>query len=195
MGATGASFDDVGATDLPLYVAVPRPATTRDPRMHDAWRRASSAVRASSERSVAAVVTTAQAKPVSSPCFARLIDLPGADLAGVLPRWWARVERHGVAAVDRHLLLEAPSLTGSTWTLRGHLHHGVLKGVPITVDLWAHSTCFTRVAMAPQVRVATSKRYFEAGNGALDRLAVELAACAGHVVRARPRLGRGRRPR
>jgi len=176
-------LDELDLDELPLYVALPAAASDRPGhRWPDTWRSMSAAVRSSSERSIGAMAATAHAGTTATPCFGRLIDLPGMELARVLPRWWARDAREGVATVDGHLLLWAPMVAGATWTLHGRLRHGALKGVPVSVDLWPHSSCFTRLTMNPQVRVATSKRYFAVGNRALDTLARELARYAGHLV-------------
>jgi hypothetical protein len=185
MGEDGSSFGELDVTDLPLYVAERATSDRAPPRWPDAWRSATAAVRSSSERSLGAVAATVQASAAITPCFARLIDVPGLALADALPRWWARVARAGTAEVDGHLLLRPPALAGTTWSLHGRLRHGRLAGVPVAVDLWAHGTTFTRLTMTPQVRVATSKRYFAIGNRALDQLAIDLARCA--VGGARPR--------
>jgi hypothetical protein len=169
--SAGRSLDD-----LPLYVTVPTAPHRGAPR-----RSPASAARSGSRShaAVAAIAVVAGDEPSLSPCFSRLIDVPGGDLPVVLHQWWAWGEEDGRVAVGEHLLLVAPRLEHGAWATRGWLRGARRRTIPVEIDLWSHNRFFTRLSMSPQARVVTSRRYFAVGNAAVALFAGQLCDCCG----------------
>ena len=167
--------------DLPVYVTEPgRPnrqttAAWHHPDWTGAWLRPSTRVTPPSGLASGTKVLTDQVRGIGSPCFHRVIEVPGDALAIVLGEWWAQQASSGGARVNRSLVVSDRQLEGGLWTLRGRLRRGVgRRPVPVALELWPHLGRFTRLTLTPRSRVVASRHYFKVGNRALDILAREL---------------------
>jgi hypothetical protein len=120
--------------------------------------------------------------------FLRMIPVPGDDLAPVLDAWWWQSASDGVAR-DGRLLLGPPRREGTTWRLTGLLRvRPPHRALAVTVELWPHSRVFSRLLMVPDGRVTTSRRYFAAGNSAVDHLTRSLLDCRAVALGGGPEL-------
>ncbi len=167
--------------DLPLYISEPEVATASHVAVGDLVRLARAAVAAPADPIPVLGDPTGRPPPTSrpSPCFQRLIQVPGDDLAAVVTTWWQRTRRNGAARVGRELSVSEAHLDTGTWILHARLRRGVgRRSLPVTIDLWAHSRRFTRVSLVPTGPVITTRHYFRVGHRALDGLERDLAAAA-----------------
>ena len=179
---TGSRLDGTIEADLPLYVTVAvesnGPAGTR----RGWWRRAGTAVMSSAGPLLVPVAPVAHTGGHLSPCFSRVIDLPGDDLSVVVLQWWAHAAVDGTALIGDRLLVSALRVDSGLWSLLGHLRRGGgRRALPVAVELWAHTSRFTRMTMTPRANVVTSGRYFGVGNGAHDCFARELVERSGRL--------------
>lgn len=114
------------------------------------------------------------------PGFSRMIALEPERLTS-LPGWCARNTRRGHVVVARRVALAAPHPSGrGAWRWPGRLRRPWRpwwwRPVPIELVLWPHLGAWTRLALEPRRPVRTRRRYFRAGNRALDVLATRLDA-------------------
>jgi hypothetical protein len=170
-------------SELPLYVLEPeRRAPKADPEPKPPKVPGADALAAGSSTPLPPSTIRLNGFP---PNFSRLIDVPGDDLPAVLARWWAETSAGGPDAPVERLTVAAPRVERGTFTLHGRLRRRFgLGSLPVAVDLWAHNVAYTRLTMVPRVRVRTCKRYFRAGNDALDRLTADLCALSLALARA-----------
>ena len=112
-------------------------------------------------------VVTARPSTYSS-WFIRLVSVSAASLPSCLEAWWLVNSRDAIVTVDGRFRLGQPRLERGVWTMRTRLHVGRLHNVPLLLDLWPHSGDWTSLVLRPQVKVATSSRYFRVGHRAID---------------------------
>ena len=117
----------------------------------------------------------------SSACFFRVVDVPGRELARVMPEWWARHEHDGWVNVGRELRLaemdaaEAEAAAAGVWSMRGRLWRGSLwPPTPVVIELWPHNSLWSGMSLRPGIRVVPSRRYFRTGHAGLDQLKRDL---------------------
>jgi hypothetical protein len=113
----------------------------------------------------------------ASPLFARMVPLPPGQVMSALDAWWRSESSAGVVTVRRRL--EFGPLQGDTatgWRVTGRMRRTTrLHWVPVLLELHSNYAYCTRITMVPQTRVFVTRRYFRAGNSALDQFLVELA--------------------
>jgi len=181
----GPPLDWVVDGDLPVYVTEPgrphRETIVRHPAgwSHSDWAssflRPSTRVTPPSGLASGTKVLADQVGGIGSPCFHRVIDVPGDALGVVLGEWWAQRATPAGARLSRSLVVTDRQLERGLWTLRGRLRRGVgRRPVPVALELWPHLGRFTRLTLTPRSRVFASRHYFKVVNKALDSLAREL---------------------
>ncbi|MBV9661138.1 MAG: hypothetical protein JO337_08280 [Acidimicrobiales bacterium] len=111
-----------------------------------------------------------------SPVFHRMLPGERDGLDSTLQGWWQARARDGEVTVGRRLRLERP--TGGPaqgWTISGKLRRRtVVQWVPVSLELWPVHDRFTRVTLTPRGWVLTTRRYFRAGHGLIERFWVDL---------------------
>jgi hypothetical protein len=106
----------------------------------------------------------------AGPTFRRLIDVPGARLAGALDTWWKRAEHD-----DGHLRLEAPFAVGDAWSLRGAFRRTLMsRWLPVELVLSPHLGPWTLLELMPRRAIHPNETYFRAGHRSLDRFVAAL---------------------
>jgi hypothetical protein len=178
---TRSSLGRITDGDLPLYATVPDESK---PTM-GIWRRAQAAVKLPPRPVFAARAAVAETD--KSPCFSRLVDLPGDELSIVLADWCVEEGVDGTTSIADGLVVSAVQFEGGTWSLIGHLRRGAgRRAVPVVVELWGYHVRFTRLTLTPRARVITSRRYFRVGHRALDGLERALLQRSRRLQEARP---------
>lgn len=113
----------------------------------------------------------------ASPCFSRVVAVPGDRLSLVVADWWCEHAIDGRAAIDGGLVVSWPDVHGDLWSFPGHLRWVAgRRSLPVAVDLWPHNVAFTRLTMTPQDAAITSRRYFHIGHAVLDSLSRQLVS-------------------
>lgn len=166
-------FDGGPDAELPVYVDDPCPAGTARSR-----RRRSRGERCAPGPYVTLLAALARTS-AASPCFARMVPVPGDRLALVVADWWCEHAIDGRAVLDGGLLVSWPDVDGDLWSFPGQLRWvGGRRSLPVAIDLWPHSIAFTRMTMTPRDAAITSRRYFHVGHAVLDSLSRQLVGRA-----------------